>query len=93
MANFYLSHLVYTANNPTPERWEVLASDPDNSDSKLDGLDVAAEFEEIRDIAAVVDGVVRDVFSSREDDRVYLLDTGTIRVYHRKNSMRIAGSS
>jgi hypothetical protein len=87
MSYSYLAKVTYE-NDPSG-LWEVLAGKPDGgADQPVDGKAIgASDFGPTDDIASVTDGVNRPPFPLGEDDRVYLIDSEKLRVYHIKDSM------
>lgn len=69
--------------------WEVVAGFQDGGqDEVVDGKAIGtADFGNVHDIASVVDEVNRPAFPLGEEDRVYLIDSEKLRVYHIKDSM------
>lgn len=87
MSYNYLAKVAYE-NDPSGV-WEILAGQPDSgADTPVDGKAIGgADFGDTDDIASVVDNVNRPPFPLEEDDRVYLIDSEKLRVYHIKDSM------
>lgn len=89
MSYSYLARVAY--ENDPAGAWEVLAGNPNTgADTPVDGKAIGtSDFGDTDDISSVVDGINRPAFPLGEDDRVYLIDSNKLRVYHIKDSMKI----